>query len=219
MIRQDIKKQVCMSKRPLEVKIGLVYARVNLYSNIEYKSINENEKFNTTEYFINGDTEYFINGDIASPSFMVRDMIEICPELGIESFAEIESIKLLNNSLGYEFYSEQDIKRVLKAIQDMADIVLIRLGFLNSQTNEMVNYPNINTIKTNIVPTYKKYGFVDVSPIIGGYEGSIVMCTGKGSSRLKSKAQEACKETCEEKESVDTKKKKYFSLYTNRISF
>ena len=208
MIRQDIKKQVGMSKRSLEVKIGLVYARVNLYSNIEYKLINENEKFNTTEYFI--------NGDIASPSFMVRDMIEICPELGIESFAEIESIKLLNNSLGYEFYSEQDIKRVLKAIRDMADIVLIRLGFLNSQTNEMADYPNINAIKTNIVPTYKKYGFVDVSPIIGGYEGSIVMCTGKGSSRLKSKAQE----TCEEKESVDTKKKKIgVSLYTNRISF
>lgn len=158
---------VC-SKRNMDINIGMVEANINLYSNIHTKEIS----------YKNDPDRILINEAYVSPSFMISDILYNAIDKGIKSFIEINNIKLQNNTLGYEFYSEKDINRVLSIIKSMAEVAIIRLGFLNEQTNEIEGYPNIDMIYEHIVPTYEKYGFVDVSNKIGGYESSVVLGIG-----------------------------------------
>lgn len=165
------------NKRNMDISIGLVKANIDLYRNIYYSQ--------RPDEYTRIDHKIMINEEYCKPSFMVLDILGICEKRkNIESFIIINDIKLENNILGYEYYSEKDIERVLNIIKSMADISLIRLGFLNEQTNEIDKYPCLKPIYENIVPTYKKYGFVDVSKIIGGYEGSVVMGIGNKISIL-----------------------------------
>ena len=158
---------VC-SKRNMDINIGMVEANINLYSNIHTKEIS----------YKNDHDRILINEAYVSPTFMISDILYTAVNKGIKSFIEINNIKLQNNTLGYEFYSEKDINRVLSIIKSMAEVAIIRLGFLNEQTNEIEGYPNIDMIYKHIVPTYEKYGFVDVSNKIGGYESSVVLGIG-----------------------------------------
>ena len=159
------------NKRNMDINIGLVKANIDLYCNMYYSQ-------KPDEYNTRIDHKILINEEYCKPSFMILDILGICEKKNINSFIIINNIKLDNNVLGYEYYSKKDIERVINIIKSMADISLVRLGFLNEQTNEIDKYPYLKPIYENIVPTYKKYGFVDVSKIIGGYEGSVVMGIG-----------------------------------------
>lgn len=157
------------TKRNMDIEIGMIKANINLYDNIHIEEVS---------YKVNEDNTILINDEYAKPSFMIMDMLSVASYTKIKSFIEINNIELKNNILGYEFYSEKDINRVLSVIKSMAEVAIIRLGFLNEQTNEIEGYPNIDMIYEHIVPTYKKYGFVDVSNKIGGYESSVVLGIG-----------------------------------------
>lgn len=162
----ETNKVLVCSKRNMDINIGMVKANINLYDNIHIEEVSY--KVNTI----------LINDEYIKPSFMITDMLSEASCTKIKSFIEINNIELKNNILGYEFYSEKDINRVLSVIKSMAEVAIIRLGFLNEQTNEIEEYPNVDMIYEHICPTYKKYGFVDVSNKIGGYESSVVLGIG-----------------------------------------
>ena len=164
----ETNKVLVCSKRNMDINIGMVEANINLYSNIHTKEIS----------YKNDNDRILINKAYVSPSFMISDILYTAVNKGIKSFIEINSIKLQNNTLGYEFYSEKDINRVLSIIKSMAEVAIIRLGFLNEQTNEIEEYPNLDMIYEHIVPTYEKYGFIDLSNTIGDYELSVVLGIG-----------------------------------------
>lgn len=157
------------SKRNMDIEIGMVKANINLYDNIHIEEVS---------YKVDENHTILINDEYAKPSFMIMDMLGVASYTKIKSFIEINSIELKNNILGYEFYSEKDINRVLSIIKSMAEVAIIRLGFLNEQTNEIEGYPNIDMVYEHIVPTYEKYGFVDISNTIGDYELSVVLGIG-----------------------------------------
>ena len=157
------------SKRNMDIEIGMVKANINLYDNIHIEEVS---------YKVNENHNILINDEYIKPSFMIMDMLSVASYTKIKSFIEINNIELKNNILGYEFYSEKDINRVLSIIKSMAEVAIIRLGFLNEQTNEIEGYPDLDMIYEHIVPTYEKYEFVDVSNKIGGYESSVVLGIG-----------------------------------------
>ena len=157
------------SKRSMDIEIGMVKANINLYDNIHIEEVS---------YKVDEGNTILINDEYIKPSFIIMDMLSVASYTKIKSFIEINNIELKNNILGYEFYSEKDINRVLSIIKAMAEVAIIRLGFLNEQTNEIEGYPNLDMIYEHIVPTYEKYGFVDVSNKIGGYESSVVLGIG-----------------------------------------